>query len=186
MYNDELNLNGSASFDLDNHRGRGDFDDTRTHASAPSQLEDIQGGCAGVGDGGNKALAAVLNALSNYSKDEQGIEGFDTMGHQRSSGWGVESSVEGSKEWDRPIVLRGPNGILTRHRHQEDGTNNEDNFDSPYRVMEDLDIETNVCRMASRLCEIFVKFSKPNKLLVFMSKFIISSIFVRNCVSSAS
>jgi len=141
---DELNMAASASVGED-IRDRGDFDDARTHASAPSQLEDIQGGCAGVGDGGNKALTAVLNALSNYSKDEQVIEGFDTMGHQRSSGWGVESSIEGTKDWDRPIVLRGPNGILSRHRHYEDETNNGDNFDSPYRVMEDLDIETNVC-----------------------------------------
>jgi len=139
---DELNITASASVDEDAHRDRGDFDDARTHVSAPSQLEDIQGG-----GGGNTALTAVLNALSNYSKDEELIEGFDTMGHQRSSGWGVESSVEGTKEWDRPIVLRGPNGILTRNRHHEDGTNNEETFDAPYHVMEDLDldIETNVC-----------------------------------------
>ena len=139
---DELNITASASMDEDAYRDRGDFDDARTHVSAPSQLEDIQGG-----GGGNTALTAVLNALSNYSKDEELIEGFDTMGHQRSSGWGVESSVEGTKEWDRPIVLRGPNGILTRNRHHEDGTNNEETFDAPYHVMEDLDldIETNVC-----------------------------------------
>eukprot|EP00573_Skeletonema_grethae_P003116 CAMPEP_0201690490 /NCGR_PEP_ID=MMETSP0578-20130828/3927_1 /ASSEMBLY_ACC=CAM_ASM_000663 /TAXON_ID=267565 /ORGANISM="Skeletonema grethea, Strain CCMP 1804" /LENGTH=862 /DNA_ID=CAMNT_0048175503 /DNA_START=34 /DNA_END=2622 /DNA_ORIENTATION=- len=141
---DELNLTASVSMDGDDHRDRGDLDDARTHASAPSQLEDIPAGCA-PGGGGNKALTAVLNALSNYSKDEQIIEGFDTMAHQASSGWGVESSVEGTKEWDRPIVLRGPNGILTRNRNQGDGTNNDDNFDSPYHVMEDLDIETNVC-----------------------------------------
>lgn len=141
---DELNLTATTSMDEGDQRDRGILDDARTHASAPSQLEDIPVGCA-PGGGGNKALTAVLNALSNYSKDERIIEGFDTMGHQPSSGWGVESSVEGSKEWDRPIVLRGPNGILTRNRHHGDGTNNEENFDSPYHVMEDLDIETNVC-----------------------------------------
>lgn len=141
---DELNLSASLSEDGDDQRDRGDFDDTRTPASDPCQLGDTLAGCDPDG-GGNKALTAVLNALSNYSEDEQIIEGFDVMGHQPSSGWGVESSVEGTKAWDRPIVLRGPNGILTRNRHQGDGTNNDDNFDSPYHVMEDLDIETNVC-----------------------------------------
>ncbi|KAL7443450.1 hypothetical protein ACHAXM_012111, partial [Skeletonema potamos] len=135
---DALNMTASAS--VDGHRDCGDFDDARTHVSAPSQLEGIHGD-----GGGNNALTAVLNALSNYSKDEEIIEGFDTMGRQRSSGWGVESSVEGTKEWDRPIVLHGANGILTRNRHQEDGMNNADNYDLPYHVMEDLDIVDNVC-----------------------------------------
>ena len=125
---DALNITASVSMDAeDGHRDRDDFDDARTHVSA------------------NNALTAVLNALSNYSKDEEMIEGFDTMRHERGSGWGVESSVEGTKELDRPIVLRGPNGILSRNRHQEDGMNNADNFDSPYHVMEDLDIVDNVC-----------------------------------------
>lgn len=106
-----------------------------------------EAGCNGPGNG---ALTAVLNALSNYSKDDD-ME-FDTqLGHQRSSGWGVESSVEGLNEWDRPIVLRGPNGLLSRqqqHHHQtpDRGTNNDDNFDSPYRIMEDLEMDVeNVC-----------------------------------------
>jgi len=105
-----------------------------------------EAGCNGPGNG---ALTAVLNALSNYSKDDD-ME-FDTqLGHQRSSGWGVESSVEGLNEWDRPIVLRGPNGLLSRqpqhHQTPDRGTNNDDNFDSPYRIMEDLEMDVeNVC-----------------------------------------
>ncbi|KAL7449503.1 hypothetical protein ACHAWC_001559, partial [Mediolabrus comicus] len=105
-----------------------------------------EAGCNGPGNG---ALTAVLNALSNYSKDDD-ME-FDTqLGHQRSSGWGVESSVEGLNEWDRPIVLRGPNGLLSRqpqhHQTPDRGTNNDDNFDSPYRIMEDLEMDVeNIC-----------------------------------------
>ena len=140
---DELNINASASMDEDDYRAHSEFNYAESHVCAPSQIEDIAG-CGG--DEGNKALDAVLNALSNYSKDENIIEGFDTADPQNSSGWGVEqSSVEGTKEWDRPIVLRGPNGILSRIRHQDGGANNEDNFDSPYHVMEDLEIIDNVC-----------------------------------------
>ena len=139
-----LNVAASASMDGDNgHYDNGDYND----ASAPSHLEPPpDADCQGPG---NSALTAVLNALSNYSKDDD-IEFETQMGRQRSSGWGVESSVEGVNEWDRPIVLRGPNGILTRqpqhHQTPDRETNNEDNFDSPYRIMEDLEIDVdNVC-----------------------------------------
>lgn len=133
---DVLNVSASSET-MDASGGRRD----RSHD--PSEFEDL-GDCRG---SSGSALTAVLTALSNYSKDEHAIEGFD-IDPQRSDGWGVESSVEGTRSWDRPIVLRGANGILTRQPHHntaEDGTSNEGNFDSPYRIMEDLDIVENVC-----------------------------------------
>ena len=89
---------------------------------------------------GNKALKAVLTALSNYN-DEDNEENLEN-----THGWGVESEIEGSRSWDRPIVLHGADGILTKH-HNHNRADDEDNeqYHSPYRVMEDMDAIDRIC-----------------------------------------
>ena len=128
--------------------------DDRTHATAPQMGEGIR--TTEEPAPLNRALNAVLTALSNYNDDElelddDGSIGMDSIGHQRrpANGWGVESTIEGNKAWDRPVVLHGADGILTRHPHhhpqqQQDGLDNEE-FQSPYQVMEDMDLVDRVC-----------------------------------------
>jgi sodium/potassium/calcium exchanger 6 len=86
---------------------------------------------------GNRALNAVLTALSNYNDE-------DNEENSPRNGWGIESEVEGSRLWDRPIVLHGSDGILTKHPHHTAHTSDEP-FHSPYRVMEDLDAIDRMC-----------------------------------------
>eukprot|EP00580_Thalassiosira_gravida_P015578 CAMPEP_0201661904 /NCGR_PEP_ID=MMETSP0494-20130426/4135_1 /ASSEMBLY_ACC=CAM_ASM_000839 /TAXON_ID=420259 /ORGANISM="Thalassiosira gravida, Strain GMp14c1" /LENGTH=469 /DNA_ID=CAMNT_0048140137 /DNA_START=205 /DNA_END=1613 /DNA_ORIENTATION=+ len=122
--------------------------------------------------GKHRALNAVLTALSNYNDDEHDMDDcrveVDDNGnvmtgrHQgsdhhryRNQGWGIESTIEGSKSWDRPVVLHGADGILTRHHHHQKtttttqeggiGVENEDHFSSPYHVMEDMDLTDRLC-----------------------------------------
>jgi sodium/potassium/calcium exchanger 6 len=110
--------------------------DEQTHTSAPNRLEAPKSPQIG-----NRALNAVLTALSNYNdEDNEEINAIN--------GWGVESEVEGTRSWDRPIVLHGSDGILTKHRHHQAHSNEEDGmeqFHSPYRVMEDLDAIDRIC-----------------------------------------
>ncbi|KAL9189627.1 hypothetical protein ACHAXT_009302 [Thalassiosira profunda] len=120
--------------------------DDRTHATAPPQMEDAAAPAA-KSPIKNRALNAVLTALSNYNDDEA-LDDDDISGgpRRRADGWGVECSVEGSREWDRPVVLHGADGILTRHPHhhsQEEGEGAD--FQSPYRVMEDMDVADRFC-----------------------------------------
>ena len=110
--------------------------DEQTHARAPNRLEGHDSPRIG-----NRALNAVLTALSNYNDEEN--EEVNAV-----NGWGVESEVEGTKSWDRPIVLHGSDGILTKHHHHAQHPNDEDGmeqYNSPYRVMEDLDAIDRVC-----------------------------------------
>ena len=96
----------------------------------------------------NKALNAVLTALSNYNDDEDELE-VDAMGANRQTGWGIGSDVEGEQAWDRPVILRGADGILVKHHHAQ--KNDDENsgdvefHSSPYHVMEDLDLVDRVC-----------------------------------------
>ena len=141
--------------------------DDKTHATAPSPTNmdtfasttSMEGG----GEGGrpvihNRALNAVLTALSNYNDDENEFDddgSISTMDnhrhlhHHRPNGWGVESNIEGNNEWDRPVVLHGADGILTRHPHhqpnQDDRDEFQSDFQSPYRVMEDMDLVDRLC-----------------------------------------
>ena len=101
---------------------------------------------------GNRALNAVLTALSNYNDDDNEDS---THPNHTQGGWGIESEIEGSRSWDRPIVLHGSDGILSKHHHHHHGhTQNhassqseqqEEEFHSPYRVMEDLDTIDQIC-----------------------------------------
>ena len=152
----------------DRHPGGGD-DDARTHVSAPPLLEDVPMGCS-TPIIKNRALNAVLTALSNYNDVEHDFDDVDFDGggggggeagsdasssgraRRRHDGWGVESTIEGSRPWDRPVVLHGTDGLLTRHPHhipRLDGTENEDGgmdqYSSPYRVMEDMDMVERLC-----------------------------------------
>jgi hypothetical protein len=106
--------------------------DDRTYASAPHRLEQHS-------PMGNRALNAVLTALSNYN-DEDAQE-------EQQNGWGVDSAVEGTRSWDRPIVLHGADGILTKHHtpHHHSPEEGTEEFHSPYRVMEDLDAIDRMC-----------------------------------------
>ena len=137
-------------------RADGVFPDDNTHATAPSPTN------IDTGEGGgpvihNRALNAVLTALSNYNDDENEFDddgSISTMDnhrhhhHHRPNGWGVESNIEGNNEWDRPVVLHGADGILTRHPHHQPSSSTQDDdrdefqtdFQSPYRVMEDMDL----------------------------------------------
>lgn len=127
-------------------------DDDKTHATAPilaTTTDEFINDEQQPRVPQNRALNAVLTALSNYNDDE--LE-FDTAASQhRPDGWGVESNIEGNRAWDRPIVLRGADGILTRHPHhhhhpQAEMDNNEpDDFQSPYMVMEDMDLVERAC-----------------------------------------
>jgi hypothetical protein len=150
--------------------------DDRTHASAPPMMEDVpMMGCS-TPIVKNRALNAVLTALSNYNDVEHDFddvnfdgggggvrasrtgadatEGGDRRRRHRHNGWGVESTIDGSRSWDRPVVLHGADGILARHPHHhhhpqmDDGTENEhgiDRYNSPYRVMEDMDLVERLC-----------------------------------------
>ena len=111
---------------------------TNVAAPLPSQEDDKP----------NKALNAVLTALSNYNDDEGELE-VDAMGATRQTGWGIGSDVEGKEAWDRPVILRGADGLLAKHQHAR---NNDDEnsgdvefHSSPYHVMEDLDLVDRVC-----------------------------------------
>ncbi len=143
-------------------------DDDRTLNSAPPILED---------DGRqphvsctspiikNRTLNAVLAALSNYNdvahdmnKDRDSGEDKDDVNNASMdirrcrNGWGIESNVEGPLSFDRPVVLHGADGILTRHHHHHhhhhhphsrpDGTGSGE---SPYSIMEDMDIVDRLC-----------------------------------------
>ena len=95
----------------------------------------------------NRALNAVLNALSNYDKYEE--TGTEDPRHA-AEGWGV--GVDGvSSETERPIKLHGKDGLLNRHAsHSAVGTaaethlqmptsaggDGEHHMDSPYTIME--------------------------------------------------
>jgi sodium/potassium/calcium exchanger 6 len=131
----------SGTYDFRNPSMSGGGDDARTHVSAPYRLEDNNPSVIG-----NRALNAVLTALSNYNEDENMDE--NDMDSTRRNGWGIESTVEGSKSWDRPVVLHGADGILTKHHHhhrQHADGENEDQFHSPYSVMEDMDVVDRMC-----------------------------------------
>jgi hypothetical protein len=139
-------------------------DDDRTLNSAPPTMED---------DGRqphtsctspvikNRALNAVLAALSNYDdvalEMNKGGDGGSSNNHDDNNapmdirrcrnGWGVESDVEGPLSFDRPVVLHGADGILTRHHHhhphsQPDGMGSGE---SRYSIMEDMDIVDRLC-----------------------------------------
>ena len=107
------------------------YDDDRTHASAPPRM-------GGDGAATTTALAAVLAALSNYGDVGVGDDDSDSIPdnsndgsanasaagnsgrhHHRTAvtGWGIESHIEGSRSWDRPIVLGGSEGILAARVH---------------------------------------------------------------------
>lgn len=97
----------------------------------------------------NRALNAVLNALSNYDKYEE--TGTEDPRHA-AEGWGA--GVDGvSSETERPIKLHGKDGLLNRHAsHSAVGTaaethlhvqmptsaggDGEHHMDSPYTIME--------------------------------------------------
>lgn len=143
-------------------RGCQSDDDNRSLNSAPPILED---------DGReprvsctspiikNRTLNAVLAALSNYNdvahdmnKDcENGVDSSDdannaTMDIRRCrNGWGVESTVEGPLSFDRPVVLHGADGILTRHHHRHSRPDGTGSGESPYSVMEDMDLVDRLC-----------------------------------------
>ena len=86
--------------------GQDGLGDDRTHVSAPGQMEDTAPKATK-----NRALNAVLTALSNYNDDEHDLSDEDahsaaTMGrsthrnnrrNRPNDGWGVESTIEGSR-----------------------------------------------------------------------------------------
>mmetsp|Transcript_26937 Transcript_26937/g.60923 ORF Transcript_26937/g.60923 Transcript_26937/m.60923 type:complete len:786 (+) Transcript_26937:243-2600(+) len=114
-------------------------EDENTHVAAPLPKQD---------DKPSKALNAVLTALSNYNDEEDELE-VDMMGATRQTGWGIGSDVEGKQARDRPVLLRGADGILAKHQHTRN-INDENSGDvefhsSPYHVMEDLDLVDRVC-----------------------------------------
>lgn len=138
-------------------------DDDRTLNSAPPTMEDdgreLHVSCASP-IVKNRTLNAVLAALSNYNdvahdmnKDRDGGESKDDVNNASMdirrcrNGWGIESNVEGPLSFDRPVVLHGADGILTRHHHHHphsrpDGLGSSE---SPYSVMEDMDIVDRLC-----------------------------------------
>lgn len=150
--------------------------DIGTCASAPPRT----GGAA------TTALSAVLAALSNYERDDLDISdrnnssaAASARGNERhhhrndrptTTGWGIESSIEGSKAWDRPIVLGGSEGILTGKHNlrrpqpggdgmsnsQEDGGEvHQHHSQSPYHFMMEDDsdgVESSVDRYRRLLC----------------------------------
>ncbi|KAL7543554.1 hypothetical protein ACHAWF_007414 [Thalassiosira exigua] len=135
--------------------GTGAAGDDHTHVSAPTRmmLTEEEMACAGCDDPvvKNRALNAVLTALSNYNDDEGGLGDDDGSldDRGRADGWGVESADEGPRAWDRPVVLRGADGILARHPHHRPRTGDEDgggnDFQSPYVVMEDMEALDRLC-----------------------------------------
>ena len=54
---------------------------------------------------------------------------MDNHRHHRPNGWGVKSNIEGNNEWDRPVVLHGADGILTRHQHHQSSSSTQDDRD---------------------------------------------------------
>mmetsp|Transcript_14483 Transcript_14483/g.29268 ORF Transcript_14483/g.29268 Transcript_14483/m.29268 type:complete len:654 (-) Transcript_14483:396-2357(-) len=93
----------------------------------------------------NRALNAVLNALSNYDKYEE--TGTEDPQHA-AEGWGVDGI---SSETERPIKLHGKDGLLNRHASAQSvvgtaaetnlqmstsGGGDEHHIDSPYRIMD--------------------------------------------------
>ena len=119
-------------------------DDVRSHSSAPPSTV----ACNNNPIIKNRALNAVLTALSNYNDAEHDFDDVDGASHRpRQDGWGVESTIEGSMPWDRPVVLHGADGVLSRHPHHHvqpgEGTDNQ--YSSPYRVMEDMDVVERMC-----------------------------------------
>lgn len=118
----------------------------QTHICAPEMMEDFNPKVQK-----NHALNAVLTALSNYNDDEYEIDDYDehsaaSVGRLRpTDGWGVDSNIEGTNAWDRPVVLHGANGVLAKHQHHSQ-PGEEEHFDSsPYHVMEDLDAVDRMC-----------------------------------------
>lgn len=125
----------SSSAELDGQQQPA-LDEQTHHANTPNRLQGPESPKIG-----NRALNAVLTALSNYNDE-------DNEETNAVNGWGVESEVEGTRSWDRPIVLHGSDGILTKHHHHAQQYNDEDGieqFNSPYRVMEDLDAIDRMC-----------------------------------------
>ena len=90
-------------------RADGVIADDKTHATAPSptNMDTIASTSIKGGEGGpvihNRALNAVLTALSNYNDDEnefdddRSISTMDNHRHHRPNGWGVESNIEGNR-----------------------------------------------------------------------------------------
>lgn len=93
----------------------------------------------------NRALNAVLNALSNYDKYEE--TGTEDPQHA-AEGWGVDGV---SSETERPIKLHGKDGLLNRHGSAQSvvgtaaetrlqmsasGGGDDHHIDSPYRMMD--------------------------------------------------
>jgi hypothetical protein len=159
--------------------------DDRTCASAPPR---IMGGGATT-----TALTAVLSALSNYGdvgvdditdmSDGYDIQGAASAGderhhHRRSrerstvNGLGIESSIDGPKSCDRPIVLGGPGGILARKHHvrrprpewdgsgdakvDEENGSHQHHSQSPYHFMmeaeDNIDADSAIGRYLRILC----------------------------------
>ncbi|KAL7516372.1 hypothetical protein ACHAWX_003934 [Stephanocyclus meneghinianus] len=118
-------------------------EDDKTHVSAPHRLGDPSSSPSPIG---NRALNAVLTALSNYNDEDN--DDVQDGANPRPNGWGIESIVEGTKSWDRPIILHGADGILTRQHHpppSDADVEGMDQYHSPYRVMEDLDAMDRMC-----------------------------------------
>lgn len=118
-------------------------DDVRSHASAPPSTVACNTPIIK-----NRALNAVLTALSNYNDVEHDFDNVDGASHRpRQDGWGVESTIEGSMPWDRPVVLHGADGVLSRHPHHhvQPGEGSDNQYSSPYRVMEDMDVVERMC-----------------------------------------
>ena len=118
-------------------------DDVRSHASAPPSTVACNTPIIK-----NRALNAVLTALSNYNDVEHDFDDVDGASHRpRQDGWGVESTIEGSMPWDRPVVLHGADGVLSRHPHHhvQPGEGSDNQYSSPYRVMEDMDVVERMC-----------------------------------------
>ena len=101
----------------------------------------------------NRALNAVLAALSNYNDVADDFDADENASMEGShfngpTGWGVGSSFEGSRSWDRPIVLHGSDGLLSRHNarhHPKPDGHVEDEFQSAYHFMEDRDLLDRMC-----------------------------------------
>ena len=126
-------------------RADGIIADDKTHATAPSptNIDTIASTSIKGGEGGpvihNRALNAVLTALSNYNDDENEFDGdrsistMDNHRHHRPNGWGVKSNIEGNNEWDRPVVLHSADGIIT-HPHQQPNQDDRDEFQNRHIV----------------------------------------------------
>jgi len=122
-----------------------------THSNTPSWNEDTTTTSKPAIK--NRALNAVLAALSNYNDVADDFDADDNASMEGShfngpTGWGVGSSFEGSRSWDRPIVLHGADGLLSRHHarhHPKPDGHVENEFQSAYHVMEDRDLLDRMC-----------------------------------------